>query len=95
MKLLKAIEICDSTILKKVLLALERRVFWLECREPEYEGVTYDKWEEKLEELKTICEEIEEYLNNKIELDVKDIWNSIREYQLNYGGLRNIELEGE
>lgn len=79
------------TTLKAINVIIMKRIDWLECREPESEGIIYDEWEEKYEDLKNISDEIEELINDfKERFDT--ISEEIEEYQLIHGGISKLKV---
>lgn len=103
MKLLEAVEMLSvDNINEKIIHAIcdciQDRLFWLELREPESDGLVYETWEEKYEELSDILEIAEnvrdEYKNksDNLEDSIDDLQSQIDEYQLLYGGLSRLKV---
>lgn len=90
----------NCEIIKQLSSAVEDRLFWLDIREPEGLGSTYDDWEEKF----TAMEEIHKSLTSVVtslgasDTDeeliemVNKVGNDILAYQIEYGGLSRLKL---
>lgn len=64
LKYLESIKTEDINIqnLERILASLRSRISTLEIQEPESSGVTYEKWEEKVEELDSIIQLISDHV---------------------------------
>lgn len=96
MKLLEAIKnvtIEDEDTIKDILFSLKNRKDDIEMKEPLTEGAYYDKWQEKLDDIENIIEELED-LQNLSEDFQKEELNRIKVainlHQLYYGGLKRL-----
>lgn len=101
MKLLEAtkeLSINDLSLVNKIHDAIESRLFWLEEREPEYDGMVYETWAEKYEEWQDIFD-ISTELNSDneksqekiIEL-IEDLQTQVENFQIVYGGLSKLRI---
>lgn len=79
-------------LLSPIRDAIEERISWLEDREPESDGAVHDEWEEKIDALDEILEEIDNVENAVNDL-LDDIKELISDYQLTYGGLSRLKIE--
>lgn len=64
LKYLESIKTEDVNVqnLERILTSLRSRISTLEIQEPESSGITYEKWEEKVEELDSIIQLISDHL---------------------------------
>lgn len=100
MKLLDAVKnvtIDDKDILKRILSSLQDRVEDIENKEPfNYSDSYYNKWLEKLEELNSIVEDLEEILRIKRRVERQKLLNRVKinisYYQFQYGGLKRLVI---
>lgn len=103
-RLLKQIKECNENktftyeALEDVYNILLERVDWLEEREPESDGVVYENWSDTYEALTEITDNIEELIydieSEEEDLDisksVEEIFDSILQYQEEFGGLSRL-----
>lgn len=97
MKFLEAVKLMSADnkeVLNDILFVLQDRREAVELMEPMSDGYYYEKWEEKLSELESIIETLENILDIDIiyEKDVQQLQSSIMFYQLNYGGLKRLKI---
>ena len=74
----------DIEDLKQCLLD---RITFEELREPDSDGYTHDLWEERIDELSDMYDQLDEDEEN-----LEDVKDSIRDFQLTYGGLSRLKL---
>jgi len=74
----------------KIKKCVEKRIFWLEMREPESSGIVYETWEEKCEDLKEILEYIDDTKMPFDSEDVEELKDLVASYQIQYGGLSKL-----
>ena len=100
MKLLEAIKQLDKLSIDEWHLlqnCLENRKDWLEEREPESSGETYDNWEMKFEDWSELCELCEEIISGlKTGLDVSNeieyLSDDILSFHYTHKGLSRLRL---
>lgn len=99
MKILDAIKItkiCNDEVIKDMIDVLNKRKDDIEINEPISDGSYHDKWEEKIDELEQIIEDLENVLmindpekrNDKLE----QIRIDMTYYQFMYGGLKRLTI---
>lgn len=69
----------------ELLKALEGRQEKLEEMEPDSDGETHDKWEDKCSELDDLIQAAEEFKD-----DLNEMRRQIDDYQFEYGGLKRL-----
>ena len=101
MKLLEATKQLDKFTIDLwylLQICLEARRDWLEEREPESSGMTYDTWEAKYEDWNEICELCGEIIsklsiNQDASDDIADLAEYILDYHYSYGGISRLRIE--
>lgn len=78
-------------------ICLDDRLCWLEEREPECGGMTYDNWDIKYGEWTEICELCEVIIsgldkNQDVDEDIEDLGTYIWDFHFAYGGLSRLKL---
>lgn len=99
MKLLYAIKNVETqhrALLERIHTALELRMDWLNDREPESNGMVYDDWSEKVDDLQEILDCVESLLeetdsDTQTEL-IEEIQSLTDTYQAIHGGLSRLTL---
>ncbi len=87
LKEIKNLTINDKDELEYILEALESRLYDIEYMEPDSDGETHDRWEERYEDLEDIIDDFKE-LETQEELD--KIKNRLEDHQFEYGGLKKF-----
>ena len=75
-----------------VVQCLEERLLWLEVREPTSDGIVYEVWETKYDELDEIVSELYNLMDKK-ERNLEKVINMIENYQAIHGGLSRLKME--
>lgn len=80
----------------RVKSAFEDRLDWLNDREPESDGVVYDAWEEKVNDLEDIIDLLDEAESeddeNVRKAIISNIIADVKVYQMIHGGLSRLKL---
>lgn len=82
----------DLALLDNIYATIENRISWTEEREPEYDGVAHDEWDDKIESLNEMIECIDN-IHEVIDEAVTELKDLVTDYQYTYGGLSRIIVE--
>lgn len=94
----------DFSLIDSIMSCMNDRMIWLEEKEPESEGQTYDNWEEKknaFEEVLDLYEEAQGLIETiETEEDKEDAIEKLKEadealtnFQYEYGGLSRLKID--
>jgi protein subunit release factor A len=93
--LLSVINGHDNQRAEAVRDTIETRLWWMDAREPESDGIKHENWEEKYDALSEILDKAEELMEiintDKAEELAKELQNDIYDFQEEYGGLSRLK----
>ena len=97
------------SLLELILQTLQKRVNWLELREPESSGIKYEEWEEKTSELEDCISIVEDSIRTLSGIDLsvttqedmlelyddisEEVVETIELYNVMWGGLTRLKIE--
>ena len=87
LKEIKDLTINDKDRLEYIIDVLESRLSDIEYMEPESDGETHDKWEERYEDLEDIIDDLKEI---ETEDELEKIKDRLEDHQFEYGGLKRF-----
>ena len=87
LKEIKDLTINDKDGLEYIIDVLESRLSDIEYMEPESDGETHDKWEERYEDLEDIIDDLKEI---ETEDELEKIKDRLEDHQFEYGGLKRF-----
>lgn len=105
LKEMNSLTIKDKEDLEDIYDTLEMKLDSLECSEPDSCGETYDRWEERCDDLQEILNDLEERIDDEEEIedkyedeyealsdDLDNLVDRLEDHQLEYGGLVRLRF---
>lgn len=84
LKEVKKLDVNDKDGLEYFIDALEFRLETIEDMEPQCDGETYDRWEERYSDMEDIVEDLKEVETQE---ELNKIEERLKDHQFEYGGL--------